>query len=246
MSLLKKKSTLMVLVLASFTISSFTTKTNKTSSDDKVNFGNLVVETSWISKNKKQRKTFKANNVDDRVWMDKHSDGAVMMKCLAADGHRTELKEAVGDEANLNKYRKMSFTAQFTNIPENGVTIAQIHNRGKGVKRPWIRVYIDKDKRVKIKATLTNQLESKSTYEKFEGPKYKPGQEIKVTVRTGIKGQARAKFMVTTDGEFWEQELEPSSSWDVNKDTFYLKAGVYTEGEDKECTVKYSAFKIQH
>lgn len=214
-----------------------------------VNFEDLVVETSWISEETGDRDSFNACSVDGEAWMDKYNSGVVMMKCLAADSHRTELKEDNGWESDLSTYKRMRFTAKYTSLPEHGVTIAQVHNRdsGKKVKRPWLRLYIDADRYLKIKETLTTPDQDKSTYDTHEGLKYTSGQEITVTVWTGLSGQEKVKIHVEVGEESFQETLYLTSDWDDYVDTFYLKAGVYTEGdEDRTCTVKYSKFEIKH
>jgi len=114
---------------------------SESSAIDVVDFGDLEVETSWLSEDTGDRDVFDAADVDGEEWMDVYNSGIVMMKCLASDSHRTELKEKPGIEASLNTYKMMNYTATLTSIPSHGVTIAQIHNRG-GVQRPWIRVYV--------------------------------------------------------------------------------------------------------
>ena len=211
-----------------------------------VNFQDLLIETSWISEDKNDKDTFDACGVDNESWMDKYSDGRVMIKCLAEDGQRTELKEDFGDEAALYQYKKMKFTGKLTNIPSHGVTIAQIHNRGDNVKRPWIRVYVDSDRSIKIKETETNPTGSSSEYSTFTGPDYNQGSDLTVTIWTGPSGKEKAKIKIQTGGDSWTKNLTASSDWDSNSDTFYLKAGVYTEGSDKEPVMKYSSFYIKH
>ena len=223
-----------------------TAKTSGGSCGSSVNFQDLVVETSWISGKTDDRDQFGACGVDGESWMDKYSDGRVMMKCLSGDGHRTELKEDSGDEAALNQYKKMQFIGKLTNIPENGVTIAQIHNRGSSVKRPWIRVYVDDDRYIKIKETETNPTGSSSTYTTYTGLKYTSGAEMNIIVWTGLSGQKKGKVQVKTGGSSWSKTLWPSSAWSSKSSTYYLKAGVYTEGNDKTATMKYSYFYINH
>ncbi len=207
-----------------------------------VDFGSLDVETSWISEDKGDRDTFDASDVDGKQWMDVYSTGIVMMKCLAADGHRTELKEKSGVEASLNKYKKMNYTAAVTSIPEHGVTVAQIHNRG-GVNRPWIRVYIDADRYIKIKATKTTPDEDKSTYTTYTGPKYTSGNDFSITI---ITKNGEASFEITTGGTTSKETLTPSGDWNNYDDDFYLKAGVYTEGDDTQPQMKLSSFSLTY
>jgi len=209
------------------------------------NFKDLVVETSWESGQQDLRKTYHAVDVDDEDWMDVYADGRVMMKCLAQDGHRTELKEDSGDEAALNSSKEMQFDAIIYNIPENGVTIAQIHNRG-GVKRPFIRLYIDDDNYLKIKETETDPTASNSLYSTYVGPKYTSGDSITVKIYTGIDGEHKGDITIITNGTTWNQTVMPSSDWSNFSNDYYLKAGVYTEGNDLQATVEYSYFYISH
>ncbi|KGL61810.1 polysaccharide lyase family 7 protein [Polaribacter sp. Hel1_85] len=207
-----------------------------------VDFGKLVVETSWISEDTGDRDTFNASEVDNEAWMDVLDNDNVLMTCLAADSHRTELKENTGIESSLNTLKKMKYTATLTDIPSNGVTVAQIHNRG-GVNRPWIRVYIDDDKYIKIKATETTPDESKSSYSTYVGPLYTAKNEfsINITTQNGV-----ATFEIITAGITYSESLTPSSDWDNYQNSYYLKAGVYTEGDDVEPKLEMSAFSIEY
>ena len=210
------------------------------------NFKDLVVETSWISNNTGDRDTFDACEVDNESWMDKLWF-AVDIKCRAGDGHRSELKEDSGDEAGLNTYKKMSFKGKLSSIPSNGVTIAQIHNRGSNVKRPWLRVYVDKDDKIKVKETETNPTGSSSSYSTYTGPSYTEGNDMEVTIWTGLSGQTKAKITVKTGGQTWtKNNIKPSSDWNSKSSSYYLKAGVYTEGDDKQPQMRYSKFYIYH
>lgn len=207
-----------------------------------VDFGLLVVETSWISKDTGDRDTFLASSIDGREWMDIYDNGNVMMTCLAGDSHRTELKENSGDEKALNTYKQMEYTATLTSIPVNGVTIAQIHNRG-GVNRPWIRVYVDDDKFIKIKATETTPDESKSTYSTYTGPLYTAGNEYSIHITTQ---NGSSSFEIITGGTSYSKTLTPSSDWNNYQNSYYLKAGVYTEGNDVEPLLEISKFSLAY
>jgi len=227
-----------------------TNESSKTSgatcSGSDVDFGDLKVETSWISNDKSDRDTYDACGVDGEIWMDKYSDGRVMLKCLSGDGHRTELKEDTGDEASLNNYKKIKFTGKYTSIPEHGVTIAQIHNRNSSVKRPWIRVYIDSDRIVRIKETETTPNKDSSDYSTYDGPKYTSGASMTIQVWTGISGKSEGNVSIETGGNSYNKTLTPSSDWSSYSSDYYLKAGVYTEGDNTTATVKYDYFSISH
>lgn len=227
-------------------------KTSGGTCSSTVNFRDLIEETSWTTGDTSDKDEFDACGVDGDTWMDKYSDGTVMMKCLSGDGHRTEMKEESGDEKALNNYKKIKYIAKFTNLPENGVTIAQIHNRGTNVKRPFVRLYIDDDRYIKIKETkscITCSSSSDAKYDTWEsGIKYVSSAEITVNFWTGLSGQSKGKFTVSTGGKSWAKTVWPDSQWKGSAfvNDFYLKAGVYSEGNDKTATVKYSYFSINH
>ena len=226
--------------------SPITNSTNETVATDLtgVDFGNLLVETSWISKDKSNRDTFTASEIDGQEWMDVYNSGEVMLKCLAADSHRTELKEKTGVEASLETYKKMSYTARLTSIPSHGVTIAQIHNRADGIVRPWIRIYVDADRYIKIKATKTTPWDPNgSTYTTYTGPKYTSGNTFSIAITTE---NGNATFAIETDGNNLNETISPETDWDNYNNSYYLKAGVYTEGEDTQPQMKFSAFSIAY
>lgn len=216
-------------------------------SENIVDFGDLEVETSWISEDTGDRDSFDAVDVDGEDWMDVYNSGVVMMKCLAADSHRTELKEKSGDEAVLTKYKKMYYEATLTSIPSHGVTIAQVHNRTSGIKRPWIRVYVDADRYIKIKETLTTPWQTSeeggSTYSTWVGPKYTSGNQFSVEV---LVDNGSASFEIITDGETEGTTLTPYSDWDDYSAGYYLKAGVYTEGDDLQPQIKFNSFSVEY
>ncbi|MBU2997323.1 polysaccharide lyase family 7 protein [Cellulophaga baltica] len=218
------------------------TETDTETTSSTIDFGDLVVETSWISGDKSDRDQFTANDIDNEEWMDVYETGNVMMTCLAPDGHRTELKEDTGDESSLNTFKEMSYTATLNTVPENGITVAQIHNRG-GVNRPWIRVYVDDDSVLKIKETLTTPDESTSTYNTYVGPEYTAGDDysVKITTQNG-----NATFVIVTNEITYTETLSPSNDWDNYTNNYYLKAGVYTEGDDIEPVLEMSSFSIAY
>lgn len=211
-----------------------------------VNFQDLVVETSWTTGDTSDRDTFTACGVDDENWMDKYSNGNVTLKCLSGDGHRTELKEDSGDEAGLWSNKKMNFNAVYTDIPENGVTIAQVHNRHDDVERPFIRVYIDDDLKIKIKRTNTNMddKDKEADYTTWiSSYTYSAGQNL--SFRSEIKG-GKVIIIIWHNNKKFQKYVSPTSNWSDYAQDYYYKAGLYTEGNDKEVKVEYSWFELIH
>lgn len=197
----------------------------------------LQIETSW---NTPDRSTVSEDATTfgptDYYYMD---NDLMVLVSKEADGKRTELKEAPGQERGLTVPKTLSYTAAIHNIPENGVTIAQVHNRGDGVMRPLVRVYIDNDLKVKYK--LADDPDSASVYTTITGPLYIEGDIINVTVTLE---NGTASFLTTTTSGSVEETFIPSGNWLPYANSFYLKAGVYTEGNDTRPEIHFSEFQL--
>lgn len=202
----------------------------------------FYIETSWESgENSRKTKSYSSTGTDNKSWYDKNSNGYYVMKSLKTDGNRTEWKEK--EESSLYNGKKMTYKARVQSIPENGVTIAQIHNRGSGVKRPWLRVYIDDDRKIKIKVTKNNPSNSSGTYDTYTGSTYSQGSDFIVKIE--YKGNKALVEVKKSNGSvILKKTITPSSSWNSYSSKYYLKAGVYTEGDDKQpkSTFKYFYF----
>lgn len=219
-----------------------------TDEDSVIDLGELVVETSWITGETGNRTTFDAVDVVDEDWMFINESGNLVMTCLAGDSHRTELKEDSGDEKPLSVYKKMEYKSKLYNVPSHGVTIAQVHNRqkidGDGVNRPWIRVYVDDDNYIKIKATETTPNADSSTYYTFDsGLFYTSGDDLHIVVEIE---NGSAYFYIGVNDASNDVTLTPSADWDDYSEGYYLKAGVYTEGEDVEPIMEFSSFSVEY
>lgn len=199
------------------------------------------IETSWFTgEDSRTTQSFDPYETIGEEWYDKDGD-TYWLKSLKTDGNRTEWKEYSGKEAPLSVYKNMQYSAKFTEIPEHGVTIAQVHNRG-GVNRPLLRVYIHDDHKVWVKVTETTPDETTSTYTSYEGPDYIEGTNLKVQVL--IENEEIVINVETTDGNL-NESIIPSSDWDDYSESYYLKAGVYTEGNDTFVTGVFDYFVVE-
>ena len=204
------------------------------------NLEDFQIETSWLSgENSTSTTSFTATSKDNEDWYDKVGN-TYWLKSLETDGNRTEWKEYPGKEASLSTYKKMEYKAIVEDIPENGVTIAQVHNRG-GVNRPLLRVYIDDDRYIKIKVTSTDPSASSSSYDVYEGPFYREGTDFTVRVLTQ---SGRVSINVITTNGSMSETITPSGDWDDWDDSYYLKAGVYTEGDDTNPKITFDYFVV--
>lgn len=197
----------------------------------------LQIETSW---NTADRATVSedatTHGPTEYYFLD---DQEMVLISKEPDGKRTELKETPGQERPLDVVKSLSYTATIFNIPENGVTIAQVHNRSTGVLRPLVRVYIDDDHRIKFK--LTDDPDSDSQYTTINGPLYQEGDIIEVSMSTS---NGTASFTATTLAGTFSETFTPSNNWTPYSNGYYFKAGVYTEGNDTRAEIRFSEFEL--
>ena len=201
------------------------------------NLETLQIETSWNTPDRSTvSETASTFNPTAFFYMENNN---MVFESKESDGKRTELKEAPGQEKALSIYKKLEYTAMVDLIPENGVTIAQVHNRGNGVQRPLVRVYIDND--LKIKFKLSNNPVGTSTYTTIIGPDYIEGSifDVAVLIQNGV-----AEFSVVTTNGTQSHTFTPSSNWYSYSSSYYLKAGVYTEGNDTRPKISFSDFVL--
>ncbi|MBU2996299.1 polysaccharide lyase family 7 protein [Cellulophaga baltica] len=216
-------------------------------------FGNLEIEESWnaaVNSNgtySTTSHTIDLSNTVDEAYFYENSDGDQLnLKCKAEDGRRAEFKEPSGEEGPLTQYRKIDFTAVYFSIPENGVTIAQVHNRGDGGGKPLFRLELEADGT--LKTVLRDLPNGTSTTDTNSIPDfiYDEGDSIRIILKKDnglvyLKIRQNSEWVINTT-------FEAPEAWNVSnvKDFYYLKAGVYTEGNDEEARVKYKKFKISY
>ncbi len=212
------------------------------------NFYSFDLETSWDNSDPKSSRAidYNPNCVDGKGYLDQKSNGQYVFKCRSADGHRTELKEKLARGLYAN--RKMEYTAIVQNLPADGVTIAQVHNREVGnleVNRPLLRVYIDDNKKIKVKVTTNSPDNTNGTYTTLPsssgGIPYTSGAEIKLAIQI-YNGKIYIDVSSSSSTTKLDLTVTPSSAWDDHKENYYLKAGVYTEGNNTEPKMTMSSF----
>ncbi|MFB9055743.1 polysaccharide lyase family 7 protein [Mariniflexile ostreae] len=176
------------------------------------------------------RAYFNPTTTDNQFYFDVNSSGQRVFKCNQEKSHRTEIKEKSGKESALTTSKDMEYIGKLENIPNLGVTVGQVHNRGTGVNRPLIRVYVENGK-FYIKTTTNNPTLATGTYSTITGPNYTSGSTF--TLRIRFSGGNALVNITTTSGSS-ASTITPTPNWDGVKTKYYLKAGVYTEGNDKD------------
>jgi hypothetical protein len=184
------------------------------------------------------RAYFNPTTTDDMFYFDVDASGYRVFKCFAPKSNRTEIKEKQGLESSLSTAKDMEYIAKLESIPSLGVTVGQVHNRGSGVNRPLLRVYVYNGK-FYIKTTTNNPSQSTGTYSTITGPSYTAGTDYTLRIRFS---NGDVLITITTTSATLDSTITPTSSWNSYSTKYYLKAGVYTEGNDLEPKLSMKAF----
>ena len=157
---------------------------------------------------------------------------------------RTEIRQ--DKNLSLNDYSAMEFTAVFEKAPSSnsrkGVTIGQIHNDSKGVKRPLLRVEIAGGKAIRLVVTDT-YLKGKGNVTNDFLTSFNDGDKIECKIeinKSGNKVTTHVKNIST--GESKKISNKVSKTWREKDGEFYFKAGAYTQVSGPKTKVSYSAF----
>lgn len=168
---------------------------------------------------------------------------------LVSPGQKKDRIEIRQDKnLSLNDYSAMEFSATYENVPSSnkkkGVTIGQIHNDSKGVKRPLLRVEIAGGNAIRVIIT--------DTYLKGKGKvinnyltsfKEKDHIDCKISI---AKSSNKVTVYVknnTTD-EKTTLTYKVNKTWKEMDGQFYFKAGAYTQVSGPQTKVSYDKFQF--
>lgn len=159
---------------------------------------------------------------------------------------RTEIRQ--DKNLSLNDYSAMEFSAVFENVPASnrnkGVTIGQIHNDTKGVKRPLLRVEITGGKSVRVIVT-DSYLKGKGKVVNERLTSFNEKDKINCKIEIN-KSSNKITVIVknSTTGEFKTKSYKVSKLWRKMDGEFYFKAGAYTQVSGPQTKVSYDEFKF--
>lgn len=159
---------------------------------------------------------------------------------------RTEIRQ--DKDLSLSNYSAMYFKAVFENAPDSnsrkGVTIGQIHNDTKGVKRPLLRVEIAGGNAIKVVVTesyIKNEGNVENDF--FTSFSEKDEVECKIEINgTGDKVTVMINNITKQNKE--SKSYYVSDLWKQMDGNFYYKAGAYTQVSGPKTKVSYSTFKF--
>lgn len=168
---------------------------------------------------------------------------------LISSGQKNDRTEIRQDKnLSLNEYSAMYFKGKFEKAPDSnerkGVTIGQIHNDTKGVKRPLLRVEIAGGNAIKVIVTESYiKNEGKVTNDFFTA--FKDQDEIECKIEINDADDKVTVFVNNiTQGKKEKKSYTVSDLWKEMDGNFYFKAGAYTQVSGPKTKVSYSRFQF--
>lgn len=159
---------------------------------------------------------------------------------------RTEIRQ--DKNLSLNSYSAMDFTAIFENVPDSnsrkGVTIGQIHNDTKGVKRPLLRVEIAGGNAIKVIVT-DSYIKNEGNVENDYFTSFSEKDEVKCKIEiNGTGDKVTVLVHNITKNKKETKSYNVSDLWKQMDGNFYFKAGAYTQVSGPQTKVSYSKFQF--
>ena len=231
--------------------------------DERFVFGsNLVIEHSWdtggcdsppCSTNQDNLDAVFENTLPNDPYFYMNDDEEELnLVCQLEKGRRVEFKQTT--EGPLTSFSKMEFEGIYYNIPSEGMTIAQVHNRGGNSNKPFFRLELHDDKLETVIRKDPEVSSSETSFTKMDFPFVNNGDyslfPLKVTLEKN-NGFVSIKVMqddvVIVDEDF---QADPTTDW-VNdtgiSNGFYLKAGIYNAAttHTENITLGYTSFMFE-
>ncbi len=185
---------------------------------------------------------------DDPYFYLAEDESELFLECQLDKGRRAEFKQI--SRGPLTSFAKIELEAIYYDIPDNGVTIAQVHNRGGSSNKPFFRLVLHKDG-LETVIRKDPEVDSGDTSFQKEDFSFVGGidydlSSLKIIV---AKGNGFAHITVEQNGTVIVNEsYEPDNTTDWVNDSgiangFYLKAGLYNDDgpHTKNLVVGYSS-----
>ncbi len=145
---------------------------------------------------------------------------------------RSELK--MDNSMNMNKENIMRVQSILENVPSNGgtrgLTIAQLHNRASGTRRPPVRIAIENGKVVVVVAH--SRTGSSSSYTRYQTVNFSDGDAIYIKLETTGSGD-KVNYYIQNKrtGASKSKTFTLPSTWRNNtaRSKMYFKAGAYQQ-----------------
>ena len=223
--------------------------------------GNLVIENSWNTggcdsppcdtNDESLDNFFDTGEPNDPYFYLTEDESELFLECQLERGRRIEFKQR--SEGPLTSPSVMEFEGVYHSIPDGGMTIAQVHNRGGSGNKPFFRLELHEDRLETVIRRDPEVSSGDTTFDKVDHyfPNNEDYDESPLTVVLE-KGNGEMTIHVTYNGTVILNESyqpDPETRWVTNTgiaNGFYLKAGLYNAAvsHTENLVLSYTTFKF--
>ena len=189
---------------------------------------------------------------DDNYFSLSEDQSELNLECQLEKGRRIEFKQI--SEGPLTSFSRIELEGVFYDIPNNGVTIAQVHNRGGSGNKPFFRLVLHEDGLETVIRQDPEVSSGDTEFDKFDfafsdGGDYDVSS-LKIVVE---KSNGSVHINVEQNGVMIVDQSyapDPTTRWVSNTgiaNGFYLKAGLYNDDgpHTKNLVAGYSTVKFE-
>jgi len=224
--------------------------------------GEIVIENSWDTMgcdsppcdtiDESLDNFFEVGQPDDPYFKMAEDESELFLECQLEKGRRIEFKQR--SEGPLSSSARMEFEGVYYDIPDGGMTIAQVHNRGGNGNKPFFRLELHSDKLETVIRKDPEVSSSMTTFDKVDYPLFAGENYDQSPLTIVLEKSAGAVSIKVMQKEtvILEQSFQPDSStrWVTDSgiaNGFYLKAGLYNAAttHTKNLVLGYTTFKFQ-
>ncbi|WP_296638356.1 polysaccharide lyase family 7 protein [Polaribacter sp.] len=173
-------------------------------------------------------------------------DGKMILISPGQKSDRIEIRQE--KDLYLSAKSAMHFIASFEDVPDaspnKGVTIGQIHNDAKGVKRPLLRVEIAGGNDIRVVVT-ESYLKNEGDVENDFFTSFDEKDRIECIIKIlGDGDELAVEIKNLTKNEARVISYNLSDLWKTMDGNFFFKAGAYTQVAGPKTKVSYEKFKF--
>ncbi len=224
--------------------------------------GNIVIENSWDTEgcdsppcdtnDESLDDFFETGQPDDPYFYLADDESELFLECQFEKGRRIEFKQK--SNGPLTSLSRMEFEGVYYDIPEGGMTIAQVHNRGGTGNKPFFRLELHEDRLETVIRKDPEVSSGETTFEKEDFPFVDGANYDQSALKVLLE---KSEGLVHISAEYngvviLDESYAPDSStrWVTDSgiaNGFYMKAGLYNAAVayTKNLVLGYTTFKFQ-
>lgn len=195
---------------------------------------------------------FEDGQPDDPYFFQTNNGQELNLKCQPDEGRRTEFKQI--SRGPLTSASSMSFEAVYFDIPEEGMTIAQVHNRGGSSNKPFFRLEMYENELETVVRRDPEVNSNETTFDKVSYSFVNGADYNEEPLKIFLEKNNGVVYLNVTQGDTMlineSYAPEADTNWVTDNgiaNGYYLKAGIYNPAapHTEDIFMQYTSFVFE-